>query len=287
MFLFHSFIKVGNSPRENSSHAGSWRQAMLHRVVTPSKNLKVTGTEYMSPLRNPHVSTRKRTRAELRELWRVAIKQTIILNRMDKENARLQARQNQIKTNEIKRIKLEYDEISCCDQQAVEIWENFLSASSAEAVHTRKDPKVLYQAIKNGVPRAKRGEIWKFLANQHSFSTPPVDTTDFPNYNTPYQTLLKNLTEHQHAIFIDLGEFSRVRRFSGLKSPLILNSFSSGRTFPDHKYYKDALGVGQLSLFNLLKAYSILDPELGYCQGLGFICAVLLLHVSIVLWFDF
>lgn len=54
----------------------------------------------------------------------------------------------------------------------------------------------------------------------------------------------------------------------------------AGRTFPDHKYYKDALGVGQLSLFNLLKAYSILDPELGYCQGLGFICAVLLLHVS-------
>ncbi|XP_038119584.1 TBC1 domain family member 1 isoform X2 [Culex quinquefasciatus] len=251
------FIKVGNSPRENSSHAGSWRQAMLHRVVTPSKNLKVTGTEYMSPLRNPHVSTRKRTRADLRELWRVAIKQTIILNRMDKENARLQARQNQIKSNEIKRIKLEYDEISSCDQQAVEIWENFLSASSVEAVHTRKDPKVLYQAIKNGVPRAKRGEIWKFLANQHSFSTPPVDTADFPNYNTPYQTLLKNLTEHQHAIFIDLG-----------------------RTFPDHKYYKDALGVGQLSLFNLLKAYSILDPELGYCQGLGFICAVLLLHLE-------
>uniref|UniRef100_A0A1Q3FNZ3 Putative ypt/rab gtpase activating protein n=1 Tax=Culex tarsalis TaxID=7177 RepID=A0A1Q3FNZ3_CULTA len=251
------FIKVGNSPRENTSHAGSWRQAMLHRVVTPSKNLKVAGTEYMSPLRNPHVSTRKRTRAELRELWRVAIKQTIILNRMDKENAHLQARQNQIKSNEIKRIKLEYDEISNCDQQAVEIWESFLSASSAEAVHTRKDPKVLYQAIKNGVPRTKRGEIWKFLANQHSFNTPPVDTTDFPNYNTPYQTLLKNLTEHQHAIFIDLG-----------------------RTFPDHKYYKDALGVGQLSLFNLLKAYSILDPELGYCQGLGFICAVLLLHLE-------
>lgn len=45
--------------------------------------------------------------------------------------------------------------------------------------------------------------------------------------------------------------------------------------------------MGQLSLFNLLKAYSILDPELGYCQGLGFICAVLLLHVSIVLLVDF
>ncbi|XP_055602154.1 TBC1 domain family member 1 isoform X2 [Uranotaenia lowii] len=253
------FIKVGNNPRENSSHAGSWRQAMLHRVVTPSKSMRTTGDEYMSPLRTAQVGSpsRKRTREELRELWRVAIKQTIILNRMEKENAHLQARQNEIKSNEMKRMKLEYDEIAPCDRQAFEIWETFLGASGLDAVPAKKDPKVLYQAIKNGVPRSKRGEIWKFLANQHSYSTIPVDTTNFPNYNTPYHVLLKNLTEHQHAIFIDLG-----------------------RTFPDHKYYKDALGVGQLSLFNLLKAYSILDPELGYCQGLGFICAVLLLHLE-------
>lgn len=179
---------------------------MLHRVVTPSKNMKVSGDEYMSPLRAPQVCNRRRTREELRELWRVAIKQTIILNRMDKENASLQARQNAIKSNEIKRIKLEYDEITSCDRQAAEIWDNFLSAQSTEAVQTRKDPKVLYQAIKNGVPRAKRGEVWMFLANQHSFNTAPVDVSNFPNYHTPYQTLLKSLTEHQHAIFIDLGK---------------------------------------------------------------------------------
>ncbi|XP_055633697.1 TBC1 domain family member 1 isoform X2 [Toxorhynchites rutilus septentrionalis] len=251
------FIKVGNSPRENSCHSGSWRQAILNRVVTPSKNMKATDDEYMSPLRASHLSTRKRDREELRELWRIAIKQTIILNRMEKENAHLQARQNEIKSNEIKRIKLEYDEITLCDKQATDIWDMFLDASSMEAVQSKKDPKVLYQAIKNGVPRTKRGEIWLFLAKQYSYNTAPVDKLKFPNYNTPYPTLLKNLTEHQHAIFIDLG-----------------------RTFPDHKYYKDALGVGQLSLFNLLKAYSILDPELGYCQGLGFICAVLLLHLE-------
>lgn len=38
--------------------------------------------------------------------------------------------------------------------------------------------------------------------------------------------------------------------------------------------------MGQLALFNLLKAYSILDPELGYCQGLGFLCGILLLHLD-------
>ncbi|XP_035781776.1 TBC1 domain family member 4-like isoform X2 [Anopheles albimanus] len=259
------FIKVGNSPREhNSNHTGSWRQAMLHRVVTPSKNMKSGSEEYMSPFRTPgdhqQVTKKKRTREELRELWRVGIKQTIILNRMDKENAHLQARQNEIKSNEIKRVKLEYDEITVCDKRSAEQWDSILEKSTAPGPvgGSPANQSLLYQAIKNGVPRSKRGEIWMFLAEQHGHrASAPVDTTNFPNFNTPYHVLLNNLTEHQHAIFIDLG-----------------------RTFPDHKYYKDALGVGQLSLFNLLKAYSILDPELGYCQGLGFICAVLLLHLE-------
>uniref|UniRef100_W4VR98 Putative gtp n=1 Tax=Corethrella appendiculata TaxID=1370023 RepID=W4VR98_9DIPT len=244
------FIKVGNSPKENSSH--SWRQAMLNQVVTPSKNNQ---DEFLSPLRcaQPPKSTHKRTKEELRELWRIAIRQTIILSRMEKENAQLQKRQNE---NEIKRIKLEYDEIIHTQSGGSDMWDTILNESVSN-VKVKRDQKVLLQAIKNGVPRSKRGEIWLFLSEQHSLNTAPIDTTNFPNYNTSYETLLKNLTEHQHAIFIDLG-----------------------RTFPDHKYYKDALGVGQLSLFNLLKAYSILDPELGYCQGLGFICGVLLLHLE-------
>lgn len=117
---------------------------------------------------------------------------------------------------------------------------------------------IIYIFYFTGVPRQKRGEIWLYLReiNQQSSQITFNPSDSFPNYNTSYQDLLKSFTEHQHAIFIDLG-----------------------RTFPNHKFYKQSLGVGQLSLFNLLKAYSILDPELGYCQGLGFICGVLLLHV--------
>jgi len=54
----------------------------------------------------------------------------------------------------------------------------------------------------------------------------------------------------------------------------------SGRTFPSHPYFSTQLGPGQLSLFNLLKAYSLLDEEVGYCQGLSFIAGILLMHVS-------
>ena len=53
-----------------------------------------------------------------------------------------------------------------------------------------------------------------------------------------------------------------------------------GRTFPGHPYFTTQLGPGQLSLFNLLKAYSLLDREVGYCQGLSFVAGILLMHVS-------
>ena len=35
--------------------------------------------------------------------------------------------------------------------------------------------------------------------------------------------------------------------------------YTIGRTFPKVAYYAQALGSGQLSLFNLLKAYSLYD----------------------------
>ena len=92
----------------------------------------------------------------------------------------------------------------------------------------------------------------------------------------PYSNLKSQLTTHQHAILIDLG-----------------------RTFPSHPYFSGALGPGQLGLFNMLKAYrwwkfkymfatqtqkkhslSLLDPEVGYCQGLPFSCGLLLMHLD-------
>lgn len=37
-----------------------------------------------------------------------------------------------------------------------------------------------------------------------------------------------------------------------------------GRTFPTHPYFQAQLGAGQLSLYNILKAYSLLDPEVSF-----------------------
>lgn len=53
-----------------------------------------------------------------------------------------------------------------------------------------------------------------------------------------------------------------------------------GRTFPTHPYFSRQMGNGQLALFNLLKAYSLVDEGVGYCQGLSFVAGVLVMNVS-------
>src|ERR1700722_5879875 len=78
--------------------------------------------------------------------------------------------------------------------------------------------------------------------------------------------------------------------------------FSSLRTLPHHHFFTDGKGIGQENLFNVLKAYSLYvhlasrkissadrlgryDPDVGYCQGLPFIVAILLLNVRLLLGF--
>lgn len=52
------------------------------------------------------------------------------------------------------------------------------------------------------------------------------------------------------------------------------------RTFPAHDFFKETGGLGQDSLYRISKAYAVHDEEVGYCQGLSFLVASLLLHVS-------
>ncbi|PIO75480.1 TBC domain protein [Teladorsagia circumcincta] len=50
------------------------------------------------------------------------------------------------------------------------------------------------------------------------------------------------------------------------------------RTYPEMEFFKDG-GRGQASLFNVIKAYSIHDKEVGYCQGSAFIVGLLLMQM--------
>eukprot|EP00042_Codosiga_hollandica_P053299 m.694929 g.694929 ORF g.694929 m.694929 type:complete len:183 (-) comp58667_c0_seq16:3800-4348(-) len=51
------------------------------------------------------------------------------------------------------------------------------------------------------------------------------------------------------------------------------------RTFPGHEFFQGRNSEGQKCLFNINKAYAVLDSEIGYCQGLSFITAALILNM--------
>ncbi|KAJ0182979.1 hypothetical protein K1T71_000955 [Dendrolimus kikuchii] len=250
------FLKVSDSrPAQNESGTepdATWRQAIYLKVVQPT-DVQGEGENPSSLLGKSVAPSGRRSRQQLRELWRMAIDQTILLVRMEKENTRLKESEE---SSAVRRIKLEYTELGVCDAGVSLMWDSLLTKDPSQPT-AKVDRHMLTQAVIRGVPRMSRGAVWYFLAEQASLRSPPPDTKAYPRYHTPYRTLLGGLTKHQHAILIDLG-----------------------RTFPKHLYYASALGPGQLALYNILKAYSLLDPDVGYCQGLSFVAGVLLLHME-------
>ncbi|KFQ05367.1 USP6 N-terminal-like, partial [Leptosomus discolor] len=52
------------------------------------------------------------------------------------------------------------------------------------------------------------------------------------------------------------------------------------RTYRDHIMFRDRYGVKQQSLFHVLAAYSIYNTEVGYCQGMSQITALLLMYMN-------
>jgi hypothetical protein len=50
------------------------------------------------------------------------------------------------------------------------------------------------------------------------------------------------------------------------------------RTYPRHALFVDPQGAGRATLFNVLVSYSRLNPTVGYCQGMSYIAAILLMH---------
>ncbi|KAH9991837.1 RabGAP/TBC [Russula vinacea] len=103
----------------------------------------------------------------------------------------------------------------------------------------------LARAIEKGIPSNLRGMVWQLMSASKD-----------PQMEASYLKFLKESSPHEKAITRDLG-----------------------RTFPQHEFFTDGQGIGQENLFNVLKAYSIYDPQVGYCQGLPFVVAILLLNM--------
>ncbi|XP_034521186.1 TBC1 domain family member 4 isoform X2 [Ailuropoda melanoleuca] len=246
------FLRVA-SPM-NKSPSAMQQDGLDRNELLPLSPLAPTMEEeplviFMSGEDDPEKAEERKKSEELRSLWKKAIHQQILLLRMEKENQKLEASRDELQS---RKVKLDYEEVGVCQKEILITWDKKLLNCRAKI---RCDMEDIHISLKEGVPKSRRGEIWQFLALQYRLrhrlpnKQPPPDIS--------YKELLKQLTAQQHAILVDLG-----------------------RTFPTHPYFSAQLGAGQLSLFNLLKAYSLLDKEVGYCQGISFVAGVLLLHMS-------
>ncbi|CAD7963533.1 unnamed protein product [Amoebophrya sp. A120] len=112
-----------------------------------------------------------------------------------------------------------------------------------------KNPEKVKELVRRGLPECLRGSIWQKLAQSRELQ-----------WKYP-----RNLYEYLKQVPSAPCE-PDIRR-------------DTNRTFPKHVLYCDRQGVGQQQLLHVLRAYSIFNPEVGYCQGMGFIAGLLLCYL--------
>jgi len=110
-----------------------------------------------------------------------------------------------------------------------------------------KNPLQVAQLVRRGIPSEIRGEAWKVITG--------ANLLKFKNQGV-YELLLKKKSDVEEYLFRDID-----------------------RTFPGHKFFKKD-GNGQQALFNVLKVFSLLDHDVGYCQGMSYLTGVLVTQLS-------
>ncbi|KAE8751857.1 hypothetical protein FOCC_FOCC001334 [Frankliniella occidentalis] len=109
----------------------------------------------------------------------------------------------------------------------------------------KKKNQYVRDLVRKGIPNKLRGTVWQRLCNAQES---PI-TKQYAEY-------IKATSACEKVIRRDIA-----------------------RTYPEHEFFKEKDGLGQESLFNVMKAYSLHDREVGYCQGSGFIVGLLLMHM--------
>lgn len=109
----------------------------------------------------------------------------------------------------------------------------------------KKKEKQVKELVRKGIPHHFRAIVWQLLCNAQSM---PI--------KDQYSELLKMTSPCEKLIRRDIA-----------------------RTYPEHNFFKEKDSLGQEVLFNVMKAYSLVDREVGYCQGSAFIVGLLLMQM--------
>uniref|UniRef100_A0A8C8RKS8 USP6 N-terminal like n=1 Tax=Pelusios castaneus TaxID=367368 RepID=A0A8C8RKS8_9SAUR len=108
-----------------------------------------------------------------------------------------------------------------------------------------------HRRIYKGIPLQLRGEIWSLLL-------------DVPKMKEEMKDFYNKLKHRARGSSPDIRQID----------------LDVNRTYRDHIMFRDRYGVKQQALFHVLAAYSIYNTEVGYCQGMSQITALLLMYMN-------
>ncbi|KAF7727537.1 GTPase-activating protein [Apophysomyces ossiformis] len=125
-------------------------------------------------------------------------------------------------------------------------WDFWAHAISDFDKMAQKRTGELRENLCKGIPPSLRGMMWQIISKSRAYG----------DLDTQYKSMLSRTSLHEKAIERDLA-----------------------RTFPNHPFFQGRDSDGQQALFNVVKAYSLFDQDVGYCQGIAFVAGCLLLHM--------
>ncbi|NXR79434.1 US6NL protein, partial [Pycnonotus jocosus] len=114
-----------------------------------------------------------------------------------------------------------------------------------------KNSEKFHRRIYKGIPLQLRGQIWCLLL-------------DVPKMKEEMKDFYNKLKSQARGSSPDIRQID----------------LDVNRTYRDHIMFRDRYGVKQQSLFHVLAAYSIYNTEVGYCQGMSQITALLLMYMN-------
>ncbi|XP_054255621.1 USP6 N-terminal-like protein isoform X2 [Indicator indicator] len=114
-----------------------------------------------------------------------------------------------------------------------------------------KNSEKFHRRIYKGIPLQFRGQVWSLLLDV------PKMKEEMKDFYTKLKCQARGSSPDIRQIDLDVN-----------------------RTYRDHIMFRDRYGVKQQSLFHVLAAYSIYNTEVGYCQGMSHITALLLMYMN-------
>ncbi|XP_076311407.1 USP6 N-terminal-like protein isoform X2 [Tachypleus tridentatus] len=109
----------------------------------------------------------------------------------------------------------------------------------------------LKRRVYKGIPNAVRGEVWARLLDIH------------------------RVKQEQEGKYQEMQR--RARKWS---SDIRQIDLDVNRTYRNHIMFRERYGNKQKALFQVLAAYSMYNTEIGYCQGMSQIAALLLMYMN-------